>query len=126
MAEELKQPEKQEKEVVCKHCGMPIEPTSYGWIHKKRLVSQCNIFAEPEIEKTMGDIAGAILDPTKQVFLKLNLVQRKDLKDGKKYIFKNGGVWRLGEFDKKSNMIYSGQMEIPGSDSGILFEIPEG
>ena len=57
-------------------------------------------------------------------YLKLKKVARKDLIDGRNYIFKNGGVWRMGTFDGESNVILSGDMELPGVDNG-LYEVPD-
>jgi hypothetical protein len=128
MAEQTKKPDEEETKM-CKHCGRPINPTCYGWIHKGRLVAVCNLFAEPE--DSSGDNEMPSILHLKKVI--------GELIDGKCYIFQHGGSWRSGIFCKEEahigkqvsagigDRISAGDKSyfLEDIDPGTAYELPE-
>jgi hypothetical protein len=59
--------------------------------------------------------------------IQLKTVRWEDLKDAIDYLFRNGGVWQIGYYNKDRNYVsadeyYYNEDEV---DGGILYELPE-
>jgi len=112
MAEEIKKSDDVESRR-CKHCGKPIVPKSYGWVHIKGLTIMCDIHAEPDDGKTD--------------FATLKRVSWEQMIDNRCYLFKNGGYWAIAQFKEETETLGADDMDYNQEyiDNGILYELPE-